>query len=130
MDITLICLFITILLPTLPRVFVAKAQNRLEGGYDNQNPREQQKKIDEAGQRALAAHLNSFEALQMFSAAVLIAYLGKGNIKVVDALSIVFVISRLIYIFAYIKNIPNFRSAVWGIGFLATIAIGLSPLFA
>jgi uncharacterized MAPEG superfamily protein len=123
MTISLICLFIAIILPMVPRTFVAKAQSKTDEGYNNALPREQQKNLDALGQRALGAHLNSFEALQMFTAAIVIAHLSTAPQVWVDRFSILFIVSRLLFIFAYIKDLPSLRSSVWFLGFLATLLV-------
>lgn len=123
MTISLICLFIAIILPTVPRIFVAQAQGRTQEGYNNALPREQQKNLDALGQRALGAHLNSFEALQMFTAAIVIAYLSNAPQVWVDRFSLLFLVSRLLFIFAYLKDLPSLRSSIWFVGFLATLLV-------
>ncbi len=123
MTISLICLLIAIILPTVPRIVVAKSQARAPEGYNNALPREQQKNLDALGQRALGAHLNSFEALQMFTAAIVIAHLSMAPQVWVDRFSILFIVSRMLFIFAYIKDMPSLRSSIWFIGFLATLLV-------
>ncbi len=123
MTISLICLFITLILPLIPRLFVAKAQARTQEGYNNSLPREQQKNLDALGQRALGAHLNSFEALQMFTAAIVVAHLSSAPQVWVDRFSLLFIVSRIVFIFAYLKDMPSLRSSIWFVGFLATLLV-------
>lgn len=58
MSIALWCLFIAGLLHVLSKTPLFREQSKSPQGYDNNNPREQQARLDELGQRALAAHQN------------------------------------------------------------------------
>ncbi len=58
-----------------PRVLVVIASKQQFGSLDNNHPREQQARLAGWGQRAQAAHDNSFEAFAPFAAAVLAATL-------------------------------------------------------
>lgn len=98
------------------------------GGYDNHHPRAQQAALTGWGARALAAHQNAFETFAPFAAAVLVAHLAGGPAAIVDGLSVAFVLSRIAYVACYIADLATLRSAVWGIGWLATGALFLSPL--
>ena len=73
MSALLTTLFIVMLLPFLAKAPLVVAMSRQSGGYDNHNPRAQQKALEGFGERANAAHYNSFEALGVYSAAVLAA---------------------------------------------------------
>lgn len=98
------------------------------GGYDNHHPRAQQAALTGWGARALAAHQNGFETFAPFAAAVLVAHLAGGPGAVLDGLSAAFVLARVAYVACYIADLAALRSAVWGIGWLATGALFLSPL--
>ncbi len=75
-DFLIINLIIITLLPIVAKAPVALAMKKLGGGniggYDNKLPREQQKSLSGFGARCLAAHQNSFEALIMFTPALLV----------------------------------------------------------
>ena len=78
MTIPLFCILIGDVLPMVAKVPVAMAMKQ-EGAYDNHLPREQQARLSGWGKRALAAHLNAFEAFPVFAAAVLVAHVGGGD---------------------------------------------------
>ena len=84
------CLFIVAWFPFLSKITLGLAINKV-GGYDNANPREQQKKLTGYGARALAAHQNSYEALIIFGLAVVAAIATNRVTFVVDVLAITFV---------------------------------------
>jgi uncharacterized MAPEG superfamily protein len=111
----------------LTKVPVAAAMLRA-GGYDNHHPRAQQAQLSGWGARAVAAHLNGFEAFAPFAAAVLVAHLAGGPTMVVDGLAAAFVASRLLYIVCYLADWATVRSVVWSVGFLATLALFATPL--
>jgi uncharacterized MAPEG superfamily protein len=112
----------------LTKLPIAAAMNR-EGGYDNRHPRDQQAKLTGWGARALAAHLNGFETFAPFAAAVLVAHVAGAQASLVTGLALLFVVSRVAYVACYIADLSSLRSAVWGVGFLATLGLFLAPLF-
>jgi uncharacterized MAPEG superfamily protein len=112
----------------LTKLPIAAAMNR-EGGYDNHHPRAQQAKLTGWGARALAAHLNGFETFAPFAAAVLVADVAGAPASLVTGLALLFVVSRVAYVALYIADLSSLRSAVWGVGFLATLGLFLAPLF-
>lgn len=117
-----LCLFITAWLPFLSKIAVASAMAK-EGGYDNNHPREQQKKLKGYGARALAAHQNSFEALLIFAVAVLSALVTHTNSWLTNYLAITFVISRILYHAFYLMNLSTLRSLIWFVGFGSSMFI-------
>jgi uncharacterized MAPEG superfamily protein len=115
MSALLLALLMVVLLPYLAKIPVAKAMHQL-GGYDNHHPRAQQAKLEGVGQRATAAHYNSFEALQLFLAAILSCAVSGNYDLTMQLLAWVFVVCRMLYIVLYIVDKALFRSIVWGIG--------------
>jgi uncharacterized MAPEG superfamily protein len=107
----------------LPRQIVSREMNRLEGGYDNQEPRAQQAKLEGVGRRALAAHHNSFEAFAPFAAGVLAAVQRSANAAAVASICIAFVVVRSIYILAYLRDRGGLRSGAWSVGMIAIAAL-------
>ncbi len=107
---------------------VAVAMQRA-GGYDNRHPRAQQATLTGWGARSVAAHQNGFETFAPFAAAVLVAHLAGGSPWHVDILAMVFVLSRVLYVVCYLADQATLRSAVWSVGWLATLALFLSPIF-
>lgn len=115
------CLLLTMFLPYIPRIFVAKAQ--YDKGYNNREPRRQQATLTGIGQRAQAAHQNSFEALILFTAAVVLAYVTQVDPSTAGQISIAFVIARVIYIALYLLDLPAARTTIWIIGFGLTFIL-------
>lgn len=110
------CLLIACLLP-IACAGLAKSRGfgkpRREGGYDNHLPRQWLAKLDGWQARAHAAQLNSFEALPVFIAGVLVAQQHQAPQNTVNALAVAFVALRVAYIAAYVKDLANLRSLLW-----------------
>lgn len=122
MEPLLLSLFIAMLLPYLAKAPLAFAMQK-SGGYDNHNPRAQQANLQGFGQRANAAHYNSFEALLIYACAVL----GAISMNAVDSLTItlgwLFIASRVLYLLCYWLDYATARSTVWIIGMVAAFSI-------
>lgn len=118
----LLTLFIAMLLPFLAKAPLAFAMQK-SGGYDNHNPRAQQAVLQGFGQRANAAHYNSFEALIIYACAVFSAV----GLNAVDSITItlgwVFIASRVAYLVCYWLDYATIRSLMWLIGMLAAFSI-------
>jgi len=121
------CLIAVCLLPYLAKVPLAWAmfQQGTESmpGYDNNEPRTQQKQLRGFGARCLAAHENSFEALILFVAAVLLTISTEHIDRNAVVLAMAFVICRVFYLFFYWLNWDKLRSSVWFIGMLCVFTM-------
>ena len=120
------CLLVAALLP-IACAALAKSgmmgKPRREGGYDNTNPRNWLARQKDWRARANAAQANSFEALPLFMAAVIIAHQLGANQARVDILAFMYVVLRIVYIMMYVADLATARSVVWATALLANIAI-------
>lgn len=126
------CLLVAALLPIVCAGLAKQdgfGRPRREGGYDNVNPRAWQARQEGRAAWAYAAQANSFEALPLFVAAVLVAHQMGANQAIVDALSVAFVTLRIIYIGAYLGGRASLRSLVWVLALGVNIALLFSGLF-
>ncbi|GAB59051.1 MAPEG family protein [Rheinheimera nanhaiensis] len=123
----LLTLFIAMLLPFLAKAPLAFAMQKA-GGYDNHNPRAQQAGLTGFGQRANAAHYNSFEALLIYACAVFSAIALEAVDNTTVILAWVFIASRLAYLVCYWLDYATTRSTVWMIGMVAAFAIALRAI--
>src|SRR5262249_15151835 len=96
---------------------------RRDGGFDNNNPRRWLAALEGWQARANAAQQNSFEALPIFIAGVLIAERLPAPQARIDDLALLFVAARLGYIGAYLADRATLRSALWVVGLGASIAL-------
>lgn len=121
-----ICILIACLLPILC-AGLAKSKGfgkpRREGGFDNHNPRQWLAGLQGWQARANAAQHNSFEALPIFIAGVLIAERLQASQARIDLLAILFVAARVGYIGAYLADRDMLRSLLWVIGLGACVAL-------
>jgi len=106
----------------MPYVLTGYAKTTARG-YDNRAPRDWQSRLEGRSARAHWAHLNAFEAFPFFAAAVIIAHLAGGEQAAIDGIALGFIAARVAYSVLYIAGIARMRSAVWALGFFATIAL-------
>jgi uncharacterized MAPEG superfamily protein len=76
-------------------------------------------------QRALSNH---FEALILFTIAVTVVTLSNQSTPVTAAAAYTYLAARILYIPAYAFGWNPWRSAIWGVGFLATITMLIATL--
>ncbi|PKM04789.1 MAG: hypothetical protein CVV16_03615 [Gammaproteobacteria bacterium HGW-Gammaproteobacteria-6] len=122
------CLFVAALLLVLTKIPVAIAMARSsKAGYDNRYPRLQQLALTGWGARAMAAHANMFEAFPLFAAGVLVVQATGSLGDSVNVMAGLFVVSRVLYSLFYLLDWHLLRSLVWGVGFIASLGLLLSP---
>ena len=110
------CVLAAILLP-YGTVGIAKWSRH----YDNHSPRDWLAGLEGRRKRAYHAHLNHFEALPAFAAAVIIAHLAGASQAWVDGLAAAWVLQRVAYTWAYLADRAGLRSLLWA-GALACVA--------
>ena len=118
MTIALWCVLVAGLLP-----YVATMIAKSRPGFDNANPRVWLQQQAGFPQRANAAQMNSFEALPLFAAAVIIATYLHAPQHTVNTLALGFILARVVYIGCYIANLSTLRSIVWFAGMACCIAL-------
>jgi uncharacterized MAPEG superfamily protein len=120
------CLLVAALLP-IACAGLAKAgmfgKPKREGGFDNANPRVWLARQKDWRARANAAQANSFEALPLFVAAVIIAHQLGAHQGRLDILAFLFVVLRILYIMMYVADMAKARSIVWVVALVTNIAI-------
>ncbi|WP_050527457.1 MAPEG family protein [Pseudorhodobacter aquimaris] len=76
-------------------------------------------------QRALNNH---FEGLILFTIAVVVVTLGDQSTGFTAACAWVYLVARVLFIPAYAFGWNPWRSAIWGVGFFATVAMIVAAL--
>lgn len=126
MKLAYLCILVACLLPIVC-AGIAKSgtfgRPRSQGGYDNSDPRAWLARQQGHRARANAAQANSFEALPIFIAGVLVAQLAGVGASSVNALAITFVLLRVLYIALYVTDRAAARSIVWMLGMGVCIAL-------
>ena len=110
-----------VFLTYFPYLFVAAA--RFQKGYDMSAPRAMLEQLPSYGQRATWAHKNCFEALIIFTAAALMAYVTGVDSDWAKYSAIAFLVSRLFFSLFYIFDIPPLRSLMFGVGSAASFTL-------
>lgn len=107
------CVAAACLLPTLS--FLTAKVTSLAGKdkYDNKEPRMWAERQHGWMRRAHAAHLNGFEALPLFIAAVLLAQQAHADQHRIDTLAMAFIGIRVAYTALYWANRDVLRTLVW-----------------
>lgn len=92
-------------------------RHRQLGHVDNKEPRIQAQQLTGAGARAIAAQANTWEALAVYSAAILAVYIAGVDLDTLATPVMVFVALRIAYIAAYIGNKDTPRSLIFLAGY-------------
>ena len=79
--------------------------------------------------RLVRALNNHFEALILFTIAVTVVTLGGKSSPFTHLCAWTYLTARVAYIPAYAFGLTPWRSAIWAVGFLATIAMLLAALW-
>jgi uncharacterized MAPEG superfamily protein len=100
----------------LPYVCFGIARNRGRGPRgerlrDNRNPRDFPNRIGGLAKRAWDAHLNAFESLPGFAAAVIIAHLVHAPQNRIDVIASVWVLARVAHMAFYLTDKDKLRTA-------------------
>lgn len=100
---------------------------RIGPGY-TAGPRDERREIPGVAGRLHRALTNMFEALVLFTGAVVLVTLGEASSALTQDCARVFVFARLAYVPAYASGIWGLRSAVWAVGFGATAIMVFAAL--
>lgn len=123
--IVLVCLS---LLPYIMAAFSAYYRKKQLGSIDNQHPREQYARLEGPGARAVAAQQNAWEALIIYSAALLAIVATNAEVRLLAIVTTIILIARILHGFFYIANMDKMRSfsflvAFFGCFYLFFIAL-------
>ncbi|MBW8760897.1 MAG: MAPEG family protein [Burkholderiales bacterium] len=126
MTVAQLCLLVACLLP-VGCAALAKSKGfgkrRRDGGFDNNAPRAWLARLDGWQARANAAQANSWEALPIFMAGLVVAYQHQATPSTVDLLALGFLAARLAYVAAYVADKASLRSLLWSAGLAASVAL-------
>ncbi|MFG6440334.1 MAPEG family protein [Roseateles sp. LKC17W] len=126
MTIAQLCLLVACVLPIVC-AGLAKSKGfgkrRRDGGFDNHAPREWLARLQGWQARANAAQANSWEALPVFIAGLVVAHQHQAAQASVDALAAGFIAARLAFIGLYLADQAWLRSVVWVAGLAACVAL-------
>jgi uncharacterized MAPEG superfamily protein len=73
--------------------------------------------------RALGAHVNGIETFPFFATAVLLAEFRGAPQDWIDGLAVAFLITRLVFVYAYVSDKPTLRTVLWNAAFAFNLGI-------
>ena len=117
-----LCLSVVVVLASI----IPLTLGRIKAGYSAENmsaPRALFNDLPDFGKRAVWCHQNSWESISLHAPACLFCLLTvpDSNLALIAAWTHPLV--RLLYILAYVFNIPPARGICWAIGLLSTIIL-------
>ena len=110
-------------------LFAVPAHMELGTGYTSSaRDRPPSRQISERTARLQRALNNHFEGLILFTIAVVVVTLGNQSTGFTATCAWVYLAARILYIPAYAFGWRPWRSAIWGVGFFATVAMIVAAL--
>ena len=116
MKVAIICLFILIWFPILLAWTTGYFRKVQLGSIDNNNPRAQYAKLQDVGERLVAAQTNTWEAIIIYMASILVVFLAGVDPSYMVLPCIAFVVCRVLYIAAYAANQGILRTLIYSVG--------------
>lgn len=117
------CLTIVVFIPIILAFIGSYFKTQQFGTLDNKNPREQAVELSGAGSRANAAQSNAWEALAMFTVAVLVSHLAGVPAEEAAPWTIAFVVARLLHAIFYISDLDKARSVSFLAGIVCIVTL-------
>lgn len=110
-------------------LFAVPANIELGTGYTSSaRDRAPSRQLSERTARLQRAMNNHFEGLILFTIAVVVVTLGEQSTQVTQSAAWVYLAARVFYIPAYAFGWRPWRSAIWGVGFFATVTMIVAAL--
>lgn len=86
-------------------------------------PRDEKRELKGIPARLQRAFLNHIEGLGLFTIAVVVVALRGASSPVTEGAAVIYLAARVAYIPAYGFGIRYVRSAIWGVGMVATVVM-------
>jgi uncharacterized MAPEG superfamily protein len=110
-------------------ILLAVAANLQLGTRYLAGPRDERRELTGPPARLQRAFLNHLEGLAFFAPASILVALADASSGFTAACATIYLMARIAYIPAYAFGVPWLRSAIWALGFLATMAMLPPALF-
>lgn len=108
-------------------LFAIPANRRL--GMDwTLGPRDEPRTLEGVPGRLKRAFDNHLEGLVLYAAAAAAVTMGGAANDFTTACAVIYLAARIAYVPAYAAGVPVLRSVIWGVGFVATLAMALTAL--
>ncbi|KAJ1988848.1 hypothetical protein H4R33_002281 [Dimargaris cristalligena] len=115
------------ILTLIPLYLSRRSADKRREGYDHATPRIHYEHLSDTDLRTIGAHSNTMEAFTLFALGVAFNRFGNGHPLVADAICIIFILTRMIYIIMYLLGFTLIRTLFWIGGFLATLTLYILP---
>ncbi len=119
---------LAVLLAAVQLVLFAVPANFQLGPDYTAGPRDEKRELSGITGRLQRAYYNHIEGLVLFAAAVVVTVYGYRSTPATEAAAVVYLFARVVYVPAYASGIPYIRSAIWAVGFGATLSMVVGPL--
>ena len=107
----------------------AAVMNRDVGAKWNASARDSQPEFSPMTGRLRRAVDNHFEALILFTIAVVVVMIGDAGSPLTVLCAWVYLAARILYVPAYAFGWSPWRSLIWAVGFVATLTMIIASLF-
>lgn len=119
MGIAIIVLACLCLLPYIMALISGYYRKKQLGVIDNQNPRDQYTHLKGPGARAVAAQQNAWEALIIYSSALLAITITNTEVRMLAFIATIILIARVFHGFFYIANFDKLRTIAFLVAIVA-----------
>lgn len=124
----LLVLALALLLQAVQYALLSVTANIQIGTRYTTSPRDEQRALHGVPARLERALNNHFEALTLFTPAVLVVTLADQSSGVTAACAWIYLAARIVYVPAYAFGWVPWRSVIWFTGFFATLAMLIAAL--
>lgn len=104
------------------------AANLQVGPKKAMSPRDEPIHLTGVAGRLQRAMNNHFEGLALFTIAVVVVTLSEQSTPFTALCAHTYLIARILYVPAYAQGLSPWRSVIWMVGFIATVAMLLAAL--
>ena len=118
-----------VVLAAVQLVLYAVPANVQLGADYTAGPRDERRALSGVAGRLERAYYNHLEGLAFFTPAVMLVVFGFTSTPETEAAAAVYLSARILYVPAYVSGIPYLRSAIWAVGFGATLSMVATALF-
>lgn len=129
MPVELIVLVLAALLQIVQLGLFGVAANLQVGPIYSLGPRDEQLQLKGTAARLQRALANHFEALVLFTIAVVVVTLAGKASALTAVCAWAYLVARILYVPAYAYGWMPWRSVIWTVGFVATLIMLLTALF-
>jgi len=128
MNIAFLCIPVACAMPLALTVIAKRGGHGAGKPYDNREPRVWLSDLSGWPRRANAAQQNSWEALPIFIAGVLMASHANVAQATLDFWAVWFIVARVLYAALYIANRSSLRSLVWALALVAPLRLMIAAI--